>query len=218
MKFQSKRSKFVGISLIVTLFLLVGAYAQHTCAQVRGIKTQPPNPIASSDLKSRLGSRLITEASPELAWFNITDWMYLLNHSEPQSPEGVLAHVVASIFTRDTGALASKMGKSSIHYGLDRWLTEKGKQNKNKLAILDTSSPWPSTLTVARAQSSANGMQRTYWLEGTARTSEAGVFYPIEFSIQLVKDSQGKWLANDFEVIPQQWERRERDNFCESSC
>lgn len=208
MQFKSRPYRFVGLSLIATLLVLVGAYAQHTCAQVRGIKTQPPNPIASSDLKSRLGSRLINEASPELAWFNITDWMYLLNRSEPQSPERVLAHVVASIFTRDTGALASKMGKSSIHYGLDRWLTENGKQNKKKLATLDTSSPWPYTLTVARAQSSANGMQRTYWLEGTARTSEPGVFYPIEFSIELVKDAQGQWLANDFEVIPQQWERR----------
>lgn len=208
MRRSTKWSTFVGLSLIATLFLLVGSYAQHSCAQVKGIKTQVSNPIASSDLRTKLGSRLISEASPELAWFNLTDWMYLLNRSEAQSPEGVLAHVVASIFTRDTGALASQMGNSSIQYGLDRWLTKNGKQNKKKLASLDTSSPWPNTLTVARAQSSANETRRTYWLKGTARTSEPGVFYPIEFSIQLVKDSQGRWLANDFVVVPQQWERR----------
>jgi hypothetical protein len=208
MRRSSKWSTFVGLSLIATLFLLVGSYAQHTCAQVKGINTQASNSIASFDLRTKLGSRLIREVNPELAWFNLTDWMYLLNRSEPQSPEGVLAHVIASIFTRDTGALASKIGNSSIQYGLDRWLTNNGKQNKKKLASLDTSSPWPNTLTVTKAQSSANGTRRTYWLKGTARTSEPGVFYPIEFSIQLVKNSQGRWLANDFEVISQQWERR----------
>jgi hypothetical protein len=208
MPLSSKPSTLAGLSLIATLFVLVAAYNQYTRAQARGINPQPSNLTASSDLNSKLGSRLTAEANPELAWFNLTDWMYLLNRSDPQSPEGVLAHVVASIFTRDTGALASKMGNSSIHFGLDPWLTETGKQNKKKLASLDTSSPWPNTLTVAKAESSVNGEKYTYWLKGTARTSEPGVFYPIEFSLQLVKDTQGKWLVNDFHVIPQSWERR----------
>jgi hypothetical protein len=208
MPLSSKPSTLAGLSLIATLFVLVAAYTQYTRVQARGINPQPSNLTASSDLNSKLGSRLTAEANPELAWFNLTDWMYLLNRSDPQSPEGVLAHVVASIFTRDTGALASKMGNSSIHFGLDPWLTETGKQNKKKLASLDTSSPWPNTLTVAKAESSVNGEKYTYWLKGTARTSEPGVFYPIEFSLQLVKDTQGKWLVNDFHVIPQSWERR----------
>lgn len=208
MRFSSKPSKFAGISIIAPLFLLVTGCTQYTHAQARGVNSQPSNSVASSDLKSKLGFRLTTEVNPELAWFNLTDWMYLLNRSDPQSPESVLAHIVASIFTRDTGALASKMGNSSIHSGLDQWLTEKGKQNKKKLASLDMSSPWPNTLILARSESSANGEQHIYWLKGTTRTSEPGVFYPIEFSIQLVKNNQGKWLANDFEVIPQQWERR----------
>lgn len=208
MPLSSKPSTLAGLSLIATLFVLVAAYTQYTRTQARGINPQPSNLTASSDLNSKLGSRLTAEANPELAWFNLTDWMYLLNRSDPQSPEGVLAHVVASIFTRDTGALASKMGNSSIHFGLDQWLTETGKQNKKKLASLDTSSPWPNTLTVAKAESSVNGEKYTYWLKGTARTSEPGVFYPIEFSLQLVKDTQGKWLVNDFHVIPQSWERR----------
>ncbi len=207
MRFSPKPSNFAGISLIAPFFLLVAGCTQYTHAQARGINLQPSSSIASSDLTSKLGSRLRTEVNPEQAWFNLTDWMYLLNRSDPQSPESVLAHIVASIFTRDTGALASKMGNSSIHFGLDQWLTEKGKQNKKKLASFDRSSPWPNTLTLVRAESSANGEQRIYWLKGTARTSEPGVFYPIEFSIQLVKNNQGKWLANDFEVIPQQWER-----------
>lgn len=208
MPLSSKPSTLAGFSLIATLFVLLAAYTQYTCAQTRGINPQPSNLTASSDLNSKLGYRLTAEANPELDWFNLTDWMYLLNRSDPQSPEGVLAHVVASIFTRDTGALASKMGNSSIQFGLDQWLTEKGKQNKKKLASLDTSSPWPNTLTIAKAESSGNGQNYTYWLKGTARTSEPGVFYPIEFSIQLVKDTQGKWLVNDFHVIRQSWERR----------
>lgn len=207
MPLSSKSSTLAGLSLIATLFLLVAAYTQYTRDQARGINSQPSHLTASSDFNSKLGSRLTAEANPELAWFNLTDWMYLLNRSDPQSPEGVLAHVVASIFTRDTGALASKMGKSSIHFGLDPWLTEKGKQSKKKLASLDTSSPWPNTLTVAKAESSINGKKYTYWLRGTARTSEPGVFYPIEFSIQLVKDTHGKWLVDDFQVIHQSWER-----------
>lgn len=208
MSSSSKPSTVAGLSLIATLFLLVATYTKYTRVQARGIKSQPSNLTASSQLNSKLGSRLTTEANPELAWFNLTDWMYLLNRSDPQSPEGVLAHVVASIFTRDTGALASQMKNSSIQFGLDQWLTEKGKQNKKKLASLDTSSPWPNTLTIAKAESSMNGEKYTYWLKGTARTSEPGVFYPIEFSIQLVKDTQGKWLVNDFHLIPQSWERR----------
>lgn len=208
MRFSSKPSKFAGISLIYSLFLLLTGCTRYTHAQARVINAQPSNSIASSDLKSKLGSRLTTEVNPELAWFNLTDWMYLLNRSDPHSPESVLAHIVASIFTRDTGALASKMGNLSIRSGLDQWLTEKGQENKKKLASFDRSSPWPNTLTLARAESSANGEQRIYWLKGTARTSEPGVFYPIEFSIQLVKNHQGEWLANDFEVISQQWERR----------
>jgi hypothetical protein len=208
MPLSSKPSTLAGLSFIATLFVLVAVYTQYTRAQARDIDPQVSNLTASSDLNSKLGSRLTAEANPELAWFNLTDWMYLLNRSDPQSPEGVLAHVVASIFTRDTGALASKMENSSIHFGLDPWLTETGKQNKKKLASLDTSSPWPNTLTIAKAESSRNGEKYTYWLKGTARTSEPGVFYPIEFSIQLVKDTQGKWLVNDFHVISQSWERR----------
>lgn len=207
MPLLSKPSTVVGLSVIATFFLLVAVYTQYTRAQARGINSQASNLTASSDSPSRLGSRLRAEANPELAWFNLTDWMYLLNRSDPQSPEGVLAHVVASIFTRDTGAVANNVGNSSIHFGLDQWLTEKGKQNKKKLASLDQSSPWPNTLTIAKAEASANGEKYTYWLKGTARTSEPGVFYPIEFSIQLVKDTQGQWLVNDFHITPQSWER-----------
>lgn len=208
MPLLSKPSTLAGLSLIATLFLLVAAYTQYTGAQGKGINPQLSHLTASPDLNVKLISRLTTEANPELAWFNLNDWMYLLNRSDPQSPEGVLAHVVASIFTRDTGALASKMGDSSIPFGVDQWLTEKGKQNKKKLASLDTSSPWPNTITIAKAESSGNGEKYTYWLKGTARTSEPGVFYPIEFSLQLVKDAQGQWLVNDFHLIPQSWERR----------
>jgi hypothetical protein len=207
MQTSSNHPTFIALYLIAALSL-VGASTQYILAQVKGINAKPPNPTALSDLKSELGSSLTTEANPELAWFNLADWMSLLNRSEPGSPEEALAHVVASIFTRDTGALASQVAaNSSTGYSLDGWLTEEGKQNKKKLASLDTSSPWLNTLTVVRAEPSANGMRRTYWFKGTARTSEPRVFYPIEFAVQLVKDERGKWLADDFEVSPQEWQR-----------
>ncbi|MEW6498455.1 MAG: hypothetical protein AB1589_39045 [Cyanobacteriota bacterium] len=203
-----RHSTFVALFLIASLFC-VGASIQFILAQVEKPKAQLPEIESSSDFKSELSSHLPTQANAEMPWFNLADWMYLLNHSNQYSPEGALAHVVASILTRDTGAMASKdAGSLSRNYGLDPWLTENGKQNKQKLASLDTSSTWSNTLTVDRSKSSANGNRYTYWLKGTARTSKAGVFYPIELSIQLAKNDQGRWLAEDFKVNPQSWERR----------
>lgn len=198
-----KHSTLVALFLIASLFC-VGASIQLLLAQIEEPESKLSKVESFSKLKSELSSHLPTQANTETPWLNLAEWMYLLNHSNPYSPEGALAHVVASILTRDTGARASQdTGSLSRNYGLDPWLTENGKQNKQKLASLDTSSTRPHTLTVDRSESSANGTRYTYWLKGTTRTSEPGVFYPIELSIQLTKDNQGRWLAEDFEVKAQ---------------
>ncbi len=207
-----KHSTFVALFLIASLFC-VGASIQLLLAQFKEPEAQLPKLEASSDYKLDLSSYLPTQANAEMPWFNLADWMYLLNHSNQHSPEGALAHVVASILTRDTGAMAIKdTGNLSRNYGLDPWLTEYGKRNKQKLASLDIASTWPNTLIIERSESSANGTRYTYWLKGTVQTSEPGVFSSIKLLIQLAKDDQGRWFANDFEINPQSGERRSSES------
>ena len=208
-----KHSTFVALFLIASLFC-VGASIQILLAHFERPEAKLPKLESSSDFKSELSPYLPTQANAQTPWLNLADWMYLLNHSNQYSPEGALAHVVASILTRDTGAMASKDTENlSRDYGLDPWLTEHGKQNKQKLASLDTAVTQPNTLVIERSESSPNGTRYTYWLKGTIQTSEPGVFSPIKLLIQLAKDDQGRWLANDFEINPQSWEHRSSESF-----
>jgi hypothetical protein len=141
-------------------------------------------------------SFVMYEADPVESSVNLRDWMRLLNLSEPNSPENTLAHIVACLFTRDLGV------SGNLEASVDRWLTEQGQENKSALLPFDMSSPWVNTLSLAEVDESPEGDRITYHLEGTMRTSVPNEFFPVELSIEMVKDGEGGWLAEDFEVSP----------------
>ncbi|MBC9784413.1 hypothetical protein H1S01_07795 [Heliobacterium chlorum] len=175
-----------------------------TCASAAVI---PASQQASSVSKEeQFESYLPREEAPEVqatldpSWFNLRDWISLQNRSDERAPEGTLARVVTCLLTRDTGALVRPSDANLPAFTLDKYLTENGKKAKSKLEQFDVSSPWLYTLHVEKIEKPKD-QHRTYRLKGTSRTSQVGGIYPVEIAISLVKSSNGRWLADDFDVF-----------------
>ncbi|MZP30061.1 hypothetical protein GTO91_10120 [Heliobacterium undosum] len=195
---------FKGTTIVAVAFgLLGGTPALAATAQ----ETAVVRPVISPE--RMLPRDDVHELSDSLdsAWFNLRSWIHLQNRSDDSTPEGTLARVVTSLLTRDTGALPRPELETPSgpqvqwQFSLDLWLTDKGKMVKGKLAGFDVSSPWLYTLSVADVKGSADGNSQTYLLKGTSRTSAPGGIYPVAISVTLIKDGNGHWRADDFNVV-----------------